>query len=164
MMVFPRRSSLSGPDAPRRAREMVRHLLAGQPDDVVEIAVLLTSELVANAVTHTRDRSPVQVSASTSRGTLRVCVGDQDRVLPVLKHPSPDGDSGRGIEIVDHLATAWGVECRASEDGKSVWFELGLPAPARAEAVGPFSAAPQRGARRKGMRRSGSEERHRRTG
>ncbi len=118
---------LRGPQAPHRARELVRALLADQPEDVVEVAVLLTSELVANAVTHAQGTAQVRMSASARSGRLRVYVADDDRALPILKHPSLEGDSGRGIEIVDHLASRWGVECSASEDGKSVWFELRLP-------------------------------------
>jgi hypothetical protein len=37
--------------------------------------------------------------------------------------PDTDAVSGRGLVIVNGLASAWGVE-RAAEGGKTVWFEL----------------------------------------
>jgi hypothetical protein len=43
-------------------------------------------------------------------------------VLPVLQESSPTAESGRGLSLVDALATRWGID--PASPGKSVWFEL----------------------------------------
>ncbi len=53
---------------------------------------------------------------------MRVEVADHDPALPVQQHPPAEAVTGRGLLIVDALATRWGVEPAA--DGKTVWFEL----------------------------------------
>jgi hypothetical protein len=40
----------------------------------------------------------------------------------VLKALDPDGESGRGLLIVDSLASAWGVD--TVPGGKRVWFRI----------------------------------------
>jgi len=60
------------------------------------------------------------VSATTS--SVRVEVSDDDSRLPVLAAPDPDALGGRGLAMVDLLASAWGV--REEAVGKTVWIEL----------------------------------------
>ncbi|MEV6119198.1 ATP-binding protein [Streptomyces sp. NPDC052077] len=110
------------PDARRALRELLRHW--GRPGRS-EIAELLTSELVTNALAHT-DEDAV-LTATVGRHGLRVEVRDAARRLPRRRMPEPDRDTnGRGLLLVDSLADAWGV--RPCEPGKSVWFELGADA------------------------------------
>jgi anti-sigma regulatory factor (Ser/Thr protein kinase) len=85
-------------------------------------ALLLTSELVANAVIHARTDIRVVV-AGTSQGTLRVDVYDDNSRLPVIDQPPDDATSGRGLQVIDRLATTWGFE--RTKLGKSVWFVVG---------------------------------------
>jgi hypothetical protein len=89
--------------------------------EVSDVAELLTSELVTNALIHT-DHDAV-LTATVGPGGLRVEVRDFVTRRPRLCVPDPDeGTNGRGLFLVQSLADAWGV--RAHGVGKSVWFEL----------------------------------------
>ncbi|CAL9396750.1 ATP-binding protein [Streptomyces sp. Tu 3180] len=106
------------PESRRALRELLRPW--GRPEQS-EIAELLTSELVTNALVHT-DREAVLTATVGPRG-LRVEVRDF-----VAREPRPcvpdadDGTHGRGLVLVESLADAWGV--RAHGVGKAVWFAL----------------------------------------
>ncbi|MFF5496810.1 ATP-binding protein [Streptomyces aquilus] len=106
------------PEVRRQLRELLRQW--GRPGRS-EIAELLTSELVTNALVHT-DHDAVLTATVGPRG-LRVEVRDF-----VARRPRPcvpnadDGTHGRGLVLVQSLADAWGV--RAHGVGKAVWFEL----------------------------------------
>lgn len=82
---------------------------------------LLTTEAVTNAVQHGPPGGEVTVSVSVVDGGLRVAVGDQSPALPALRRVGPSAAGGRGVMLIDRLATAWGVE---PYDGtaKVVWF------------------------------------------
>ncbi|MGK5697556.1 ATP-binding protein [Streptomyces sp. URMC 128] len=106
------------PEARRALRELLRQWGRTARADVAE---LLTSELVTNAIVHT-DHDAVLTATVGPRG-LRVEVRDF-----VARRPRPrvqvadDGTNGRGLFLVQSLADAWGV--RAHGVGKAVWFEL----------------------------------------
>ncbi|MGW1272556.1 SpoIIE family protein phosphatase [Streptomyces sp. NPDC002491] len=86
-------------------------------------AELLVSELVTNAVRHSR-RSPVDVRLV--RGDTLLCeVDDDDHELPTLLSAGPGDEVGRGLRVVGALAREWGAS--RTRTGKSVWFELTLP-------------------------------------
>jgi anti-sigma regulatory factor (Ser/Thr protein kinase) len=105
----------------------VRHALAdaltawGVDDADTDVAVLLTSEILTNAIRY--GDPPVRVRAELQRGALVVVVDDagRDRVPPV-EPVAWDQRGGRGLYLVDALATRWGV--REEPAGKQVWFEL----------------------------------------
>ncbi|MDN3021770.1 ATP-binding protein [Streptomyces sp. S.PB5] len=106
------------PEVRRALRELLRHW--GRPGRS-EIAELLTSELVTNALVHT-DHDAV-LTATVGPGGLRVEVRDFVARRPRLRVPNADdGTHGRGLVLVQSLADAWGV--RAHGVGKAVWFEL----------------------------------------
>ncbi|MCD9873227.1 ATP-binding protein [Streptomyces guryensis] len=108
----------SVPEARRALRELLRQW--GRPGRS-EIAELLTSELVTNALIHT-DHDAVLTATVGPRG-LRVEVRDFVGRRPRLRVPNADdGTHGRGLVLVQSLADAWGV--RAHGVGKAVWFEL----------------------------------------
>jgi anti-sigma regulatory factor (Ser/Thr protein kinase) len=95
-------------------------------DDATDTAILLTSEMVTNALTH--GESPVTVAVSWSVEQLRVEVHDRSRYLPA---PWPariavDDEAGRGLLLVDTLATDWGFY--RTPGGKAVYFTLDCPA------------------------------------
>ncbi|WP_431772606.1 ATP-binding protein [Streptomyces cucumeris] len=106
-------------------RLMLRHW--GGPGRA-DLAELLISELVTNALVHTGRGA--QVSATLGEGPgarlagrLRVEVRDFDARHPVLRaRPPEDATSGRGLLLVHSLADAWGV--RTHGVGKALWFEL----------------------------------------
>jgi anti-sigma regulatory factor (Ser/Thr protein kinase) len=89
---------------------------------LIDDAVLLVSELASNAVLHAHTAMVVGASWTPSTGVLRVCVLDDDATEPVPRHAEATATSGRGLEIVDRVATRWG--CIQGVEGKSVWFEL----------------------------------------
>ena len=101
------------------ARQLVVRTLKGCPEAIVADAVLLTSELVSNAVLHARTPFEVEV---TGAETVRVVVRDGSPDPPEVANPGPDETGGRGLLLVHSLATRWGYE--VTPTGKSVWFEL----------------------------------------
>ena len=89
-------------------------------DALVDAAVLLVSEVVTNAILHARSDIEVHVA---SRGTvMRIEVTDHGDGDPVMRSYSEDASSGRGLAIVEQVASAWGVTKVAG--GKRVWFEV----------------------------------------
>lgn len=88
---------------------------------MVETAELLTDELVTNAIVHAHSKSYLFIRAL--RDIVRVEVTDPDDHLPAMAAPEADAVAGRGLVIVNGLASAWGIE-RATDGGKTVWFEL----------------------------------------
>jgi anti-sigma regulatory factor (Ser/Thr protein kinase) len=113
---------LPEPRSAGEARQFVaEHLRDVVSDDVTEIAVLLTSELVTNVIVHARTPLRLDVEADPG-GAVRVAIADD---LPRPPVPRVIGDgrlTGRGIHLVQSLAREWGVE--PTERGKRVWFEL----------------------------------------
>ncbi|MFE9093350.1 ATP-binding protein [Streptomyces sp. NPDC007264] len=110
------------PEARRALRELLTHW--GRPERS-EIAELLTSELVTNALVHT-DREAVLTVTVSARG-LHVEVRDFVGRRPRPRAANPDdGTHGRGLMLVQSLADAWGV--RPHGVGKAVWFDLAAEA------------------------------------
>ncbi|MFC4032892.1 ATP-binding protein [Streptomyces polygonati] len=101
------------------------------PRDTAETATLLLSELVTNAVRHSRVPGR-QIGARfqlLSATVLRVEVSDAGNGLPVLRRSAPDDESGRGLALVEALSRAWGSYRRPYSIGKTVWFELDVVGP-----------------------------------
>jgi len=103
--------------ARRQVEAMVRGWLAS---DSVEVAKLLVSELATNAVLYAR--TSFTLSATVEGGVVRVAVEDGDPHLPELRQAWPDDATGRGLQLVERLASRWGSE--PTTGGKVVWFEL----------------------------------------
>ena len=104
-----------------RARHLIWRLLAdGEAGVDTDAAGLLTSELVTNAIRHAG--TPVGLLVRLDAG-LRVEVSDGRPEMAVSAGvPSGSSVSGRGLQLVDELASRWGVE--RDTDRKTVWFEL----------------------------------------
>jgi len=117
-----------GPRACGSARHLVgatlEHTSLQQMGNVAE---LLVSELVSNVVRHASGPMRLRLLGSPPRA-LRVEVDDCSEKAPVVLPLSPDAFSGRGMALVDSLASDWGV-VRHAGHGKTVWFELGTGAP-----------------------------------
>jgi anti-sigma regulatory factor (Ser/Thr protein kinase) len=120
--------TLDLPPEPRsasRARELVReHLAPVAPADAIETAALITTELVTNAVLHARTTISLVIGIDAGRIVLRVC--DESDALPARRNYASDAATGRGLALVDQLATAWGVD--PSAHGKEVWAEIDFAA------------------------------------
>ena len=110
------------PRAPARRATRVARELAGWGDpDSRHAVVLLISELVTNAVVHARSTVTVDLAVSDD-GPVRVKVHDESPVRPTPRRHQADRPGGRGMHLLESLATRWGVE--ESRTGKSIWFEV----------------------------------------
>lgn len=114
------------PSAAATARHHLRDLLrrCGADEDAVEIAQLCVSELVTNAVMH--GGTGTSLSVELDDGLLTVVVEDRGGRgdFDGMPDEDPTRISGRGLALVDALASAWGSD--GSPDGTTVWFELEL--------------------------------------
>lgn len=109
------------PLSARRARRFVLTALdAFDVRGIDEVAELLTSEVVTNAVVHAH--SGVRVSVEGVPGGVRISVADTNALVPSLSRPVDEAERGRGLHLVDTLADRWGV--LSGDAGKAVWFEL----------------------------------------
>ncbi len=114
----------TGPAAAAEARSQVRAAICAWDVPVDPgVAVLLTSELVTNAIRHEPGET-VMLVISCSCGQLRVDVHDTSRSLPVLVDASADAETGRGLMLVATLSAEWGVY--RTPAGKAVYFTLGF--------------------------------------
>jgi anti-sigma regulatory factor (Ser/Thr protein kinase) len=85
------------------------------------VAVLLTSELVTNAIGHEAGQT-ITLAITCSYGQLRVDVHDTSRSLPVLMEAPADAETGRGLMLVATLSDTWGIY--RTPAGKAVYFTL----------------------------------------
>lgn len=106
--------------APRAARAFVRELLDTDDAELVASVELLVSELVTNAVLHARSAPRIEVHLG--QGAVRVSVRDDDPHLPRQRVPDQERPGGRGMHLVDGVASRWGAE--PDGGGKVVWFEI----------------------------------------
>jgi anti-sigma regulatory factor (Ser/Thr protein kinase) len=111
----------SGSQTPRAARAFLRDTLrTWELDGFGDVTELLADELVCNVVRHVGE--PMRLRAVRSSSSIRIEVDDPSTERPVLRSPDPLDERGRGILLVESLATSWGVDMR--ETGKTVWFEI----------------------------------------
>jgi anti-sigma regulatory factor (Ser/Thr protein kinase) len=118
----------STPDQVAKARRFLAALLAGST--VTDDALVCLSELVTNAVCHSRSGRPggtFTVRAALTGTTLRVAVEDQGGRWAPRPGTSRGEQRGRGLVIVRQLARAWG-RTGGSGIGRTVWFTMDLPA------------------------------------
>ncbi|MDW4906293.1 ATP-binding protein, partial [Streptomyces sp. ADMS] len=125
------------------ARRKVRELLDawGVGPDTSDNALLVTSELVTNALTHTAsERIVCRMRFSARR--LHIEVEDENcgGTLPAQRRPGPDEQCGRGLLLVGVVSRDWGVRDAPHGSGRVVWAELEAERVELAEAVPP--AAP----------------------
>lgn len=116
------------------ARHCVARTLHGLPADLVDTAVLLTSELVTNAIVHgcrRTDRPPaVTVAVLAPAGRVRVEVGDTGPSADLAPRAvTASSEGGRGLLLLDVLAADWAHH--RLPDGLLVWFELETGRPGR---------------------------------
>ncbi|MER5756581.1 SpoIIE family protein phosphatase [Streptomyces sp. NPDC002088] len=123
------------------ARSFVRDTLQGWGfADIVDDAVVLTSELVTNAVVHAGTSADVLCLRSDDGARIEVSDRYPEREIPLqgtaVNMGSPDREGGRGLQLCAALAGRWGVEYTPTH--KNVWFQLVLPErPVGTRAAGP---------------------------
>lgn len=104
-----------------RARHLTRAWLADWGlEGLAEVAELLVSELVTNALCHAR--GPYRLTLHATDDLLSCEVEDADAALPYLCQAGEDDEHHRGLGLLDLLARDWGSE--PTPEGKTVWFEL----------------------------------------
>jgi DNA-binding NarL/FixJ family response regulator len=112
----------------REGRRFVRTVLSEwQLHDLSDVAQLVVSELVTNAITHAASSCQLRLMLTSSG--VRVEVHDDGTGTPDPQPPSDDGEHGRGMYLIAACSTAWGIEL-LSGTGKVVWAELPLSASA----------------------------------
>jgi len=123
-IIRPRRRVFPGSgDQVARARLFVGQVLGGCP--AAGDAVLLTSELVTNAITHTASGRGGKVVVTVYRAATRVRIevrdGGSEQVPAVCSYDKAE-ESGYGLGLVDLIAHCWGY--RGGQRGRIVWFML----------------------------------------
>ncbi|MBZ9638538.1 ATP-binding protein [Streptomyces sp. PSKA30] len=98
---------------------------------LVDVAELLATELVSNAVRHTK--GPAALRVRWSAGVLRIGAWDADPAPPEPPRPLgqlAESEEGRGLALVRACADVWGWQplARDGSRGKYVWCELAAAA------------------------------------
>jgi anti-sigma regulatory factor (Ser/Thr protein kinase) len=102
-----------------------RRFVAALLDDwgcahLTDTAILLTSEILTNAVVH--GLGPVRLQLRHTDLEIAVIVSDRGWYQPRPRLADLTDESGRGLSLLELLSTSWGA--RATPDGKDVWFTL----------------------------------------
>jgi anti-sigma regulatory factor (Ser/Thr protein kinase) len=121
--------------AARRARRLVAELLlAWNRSEDADVARLLVSEVVTNAVRFAGARQALRLEVVADDVRVRIAVLDGSDLLPKQREAADTDETGRGMHLIAALASEWGVIERGvaagtpDEVGKSVWFDLPAPA------------------------------------
>jgi hypothetical protein len=132
-MTGPDNRSVDLPPAARSTRDARRFVDRGLTDwglaGLRDTVLLLTSELVTNSVLHAR--SAIHLAMRRDRDGVTVEVSDSSVRGPVRRQQSDDATTGRGIDLLEQLASAWDVTIRPN--GKTIRFSV-------SEAVDPWAA------------------------
>jgi anti-sigma regulatory factor (Ser/Thr protein kinase) len=105
------------------ARRYVVGVCEDMSTEKVDMARLLVTELVSNAVRH--GSGTVVLAVAREGGGVRVEVYDESPDMPVLLEPQSSlMEHGAGLRLVAALASSWGVASRDGHPGKRVWFAL----------------------------------------
>lgn len=114
--------------SPARARAEARELMAGRDQTQTGDVVLLTSEIVTNAVVHPGSRTSdgIGLRIFTYPDGVRVEVEDAGEGFDPGAPRVPEPERGRGLLLVDRFASRWGTEHTEDDRGRRfvVWFEL----------------------------------------
>jgi anti-sigma regulatory factor (Ser/Thr protein kinase) len=112
-------------EAARAARLYVVGVLTGWdvPENIIDKARLLTSELASNAVAHGQKLGGTFTLEVRSFGCcFGVDVADHSPDPPVVRSVKVDNENGRGLLLVEEVADSWGYYFGSGL--KHVWFHL----------------------------------------
>jgi PAS domain S-box-containing protein len=104
-----------------RARALLRRALTGhEREDALDPAQLAVSEIVTNALVHAGTSMRLRILLAPQG--LRVELADGSHRMPTRRDYGPAAGTGRGLLLVEELATRWGAY--PLDEGKIVWFEI----------------------------------------
>lgn len=103
-------------------RFLSARLEGGCPPELRDVALLLVSELVTNAVRYGAEPIELDVRFSPDGDALKVTVSDANPAPPLLRPDVPEDTGGRGLHLLRALSDDWGHEQQGQ--GKNVWFTL----------------------------------------
>lgn len=127
----------ASPAAAGLARRFLASSLQTEGPEVINVAALLTSELVSNAVRHGREPIRLQLHRRGSTLRIEVCDGGPPFAAPTTRAWSLTDESGRGLRLLDALTTSWGSDSNGpATAGKTLWFELSCDEQDEAVAAG----------------------------
>lgn len=115
------------------ARGLVRAAILADtpsaPSEVLDGILLVTSELVTNALRH--GEPPVSLTVDRTARRVRLRVTDGGSRIPRPRLASPEAAGGRGLFLVSALSTSWRIEPHSGDrlgggHGTSVWAEFAL--------------------------------------
>ena len=111
-----------GPDAPAAARRALRRFHPELAPELLQVAQLLASELVSNAVRHA-DAASIGLRVEVVTRYVRVEVADEGPGFALFEPVTPpaSGIGGWGLHLVDELSSRWGL---VDGGGARVWFEI----------------------------------------
>lgn len=105
---------------PEARRFVLQHLRSWSLEDLTETVVLLTSEVVTNSVLHAR--TELELTVARQGDGVQVQVRDGSPVTPRQRQHSADATTGRGMHLLDRLASAW--EVVPDGQGKTICFTV----------------------------------------
>lgn len=109
--------------AVKSARDVVGAVLAGwHLADLSDDAQLIVSELVTNVLRHAPGPESYELDFVRRANGVQVGLADGSSVRPVVAELDHTRTTGRGMRVVEHLASTWGVDEYAG--GKRVWVVL----------------------------------------
>lgn len=97
------------------------------PERLVDDALVVVSELVANVVRHAGTVSTLELELGGHGPTLRIALADGSSTAPRLRRAHPSEEDDRGMAILAALSDRWGIELHVG--GKRVWWEVDLATP-----------------------------------
>jgi anti-sigma regulatory factor (Ser/Thr protein kinase) len=110
-----------------RARRFVSQVLERSRRKVTDEVLLVTSELVTNAILH--GRGEIALAVDLDGEDIHLSVRDEGQGAPIQPRPMPDAFStgGRGLPLVTALSRTWGSQL--DDQGHTiVWADLPAPA------------------------------------
>jgi anti-sigma regulatory factor (Ser/Thr protein kinase) len=124
-----------GMGSPRTARDFTRRTLqAWDLDPITDDATVIVSELVTNAWRHglrygldDPAPDPIELIIWQSGRELFCVVTDPGADAPVVAEPDPCAEAGRGLHVIEALASSWGWSV-LDPYRKAVWAALPVPA------------------------------------
>ncbi|WP_224278165.1 ATP-binding protein [Streptomyces sp. LS1784] len=120
------REPASVPFTRNKVAELLARWRVQLDSDSTTAVIVVTSELVTNAVCHTDGAElAVGVLVNPMRDRALIAVYDGSPVLPQTRESGHDAEDGRGMFLIQELATRYGTE--RTTRGKRVWAEVALP-------------------------------------